>query len=123
QRCHLLEQWQHLLEVHERWHRERAIAQVDLEATAGQLEERAGALALREQGLSAAEAELAQRQEALSQTRCYLEGWQARLAVRSAGGEAERAALLGEIEAHERQLGERLHHLEEVQRRHTERRQ
>jgi hypothetical protein len=121
QRHHLIEQWEKLLAVHERWHAERARAVADLEGQARALARREQAVEERDQRLQAGQGELQRRQEELSRLRQALEGWRARLAVEEASGRAERARVLAEIEAQERAVAVRARELEEDQRLHQER--
>jgi chromosome segregation ATPase len=101
QRVHLLEQWQTLLRVQDEWRNEREQAMAELEAASRSLQEQEHGLAARERELDAVAAEWRQRQQALTQLRHSLEGWQARLIGRETTWEGERATLLSEIKARE----------------------
>jgi hypothetical protein len=122
QRAHLLEQWRQLLEVHERWQQERALAQAELEALGRRLAEREQGLRAREEAADALAGDLRRRQEALAEARDRLEGWQAQLSARAAEWEAQRGVLLAEVEARERLAADQLRRLEELHGRRTERR-
>jgi hypothetical protein len=114
QRLHLLEQWGQLLQLHEAWQAERSEALESLESAFHLLDHRERRLATQEQNVEAGLAELAQRQQALSEVRCGLEGWQARLTAREAAWEAERAAVLAEVQAREEAAAAQVTRLEEL---------
>jgi pSer/pThr/pTyr-binding forkhead associated (FHA) protein len=122
QRLHLTEQWQRLLQVQEGWQEERAAALAELEATAAGLAEREVELKTAAQIIEAARLHLELRQAELSRLKSTLEGWQARLLVQESGGQAEREALLGQVESRERMLEVRSRQLEDVHQRRNRRR-
>jgi hypothetical protein len=114
QRQHLLEQWGQLLQLHEAWQGERAEALESLESAVHLLDHRERRLATQEQSVEAGLAELCQRQQGLSEVRCSLEGWQARLTAREAAWEAERDSLLAEVRAREEVAAAQAARLEEL---------
>jgi hypothetical protein len=122
QRLHLLEQWQELLNVQALWHRERQALLAELEGSARRLDDRERRVAVQEHALASAAASLRQRQEAASQVRCALEGWQARLTAREAGLEGEREKLLADVKAREEAAAAELARLTDLRKRWAERR-
>lgn len=108
QRIHLTEQCERLLRVQQDWEQDRALAVADLERNAGYLREREEALASAEQELDDATARCDQRQADIAYVRRYLESWQARLTVRAAAWERERACFLADVAAREKLAGHRL---------------
>jgi pSer/pThr/pTyr-binding forkhead associated (FHA) protein len=122
QRLHLLEQWQRLLEATEAWHAERIAVVAELELAGRELANREQQVVEQEQALEQARGELLRRQEALSAVRCQLEGWQARLRSRETSWEAERAALLTDVQAREEVAAAHVRRLEELRQRWARRR-
>jgi hypothetical protein len=122
QRLHLLEQWQRLLEATEAWHAERIAVVAELEQAGRDLANREQQVTEQEQNLEQARAELMRRQEALSGVRCQLEGWQARLRSGETTWEAERAALLADVQAREEVAAAQVRRLEELRQRWAGRR-
>ena len=101
QRARLLEQWQTLLRVQEEWRSEREQALIGLETAGRSLHEQEIRWQAREREIETIAAEGRQRQQALTQARHSLEGWQARLTARETAWEAERATLLSEVNGRE----------------------
>jgi hypothetical protein len=122
QRRHLLEQWQRLLQVEQRWQQDRNVVVAELERAARQVERREELVVQHEQALAELEAELRQRQEALARSRHELEAAHARLLVRQTEGETERAALLSDVRAREAMAAGRLQRLENLRQRRSQRR-
>jgi hypothetical protein len=114
QRQHLLEQWEQLLRLHAAWQADRASALESLESAVHLLDHREHRLAAQEQSIEASLAELGPRQQALCEVRCGLEGWQTRLTAREAALEAERAALLAEVQSREEAVVAQAARLEEL---------
>jgi pSer/pThr/pTyr-binding forkhead associated (FHA) protein len=122
QRQHLVEQWEQVLALHEAWQQERSAVLGELEAAGQQLAQRELRIAAQEQAVQAGAVEVRQRQEALGEVRCALEGWQARLTAREAAWEGERAALLAEVRAHDERAEAQVQRLEELRERRVRRR-
>jgi len=122
QRSHLLEQWQCLLELHEMWEPERSAILAQFEAAARELVRIEQRLAEREQALTAGEADLHQRRQALLDIRCSLEAWQARLTARETFLDNERIMLLADVRAREEMAEAQARRLEEIRQRRARRR-
>jgi len=128
QRMQLLEQWQRLLRAEEAWQKERETTLVEVE-DAGQclqqreqrLDERAVQIQVQERALEGRLTHLQQRQESLSQLRCSLEGWQARLTVQASDWELQREEVLTAVRAREEALAAQTYRVEELHRRRTQR--
>jgi pSer/pThr/pTyr-binding forkhead associated (FHA) protein len=123
QRARLIEQWQRLLEVQERWQQERTAALAELEQTSEELARREQQLSQAELDVAALRTGLHQQHEALRRMRAGVEGWQVRLASQESSWLAQRDLLLPDLEARERLLRRRQEQLEEVHRRRNLRRQ
>jgi pSer/pThr/pTyr-binding forkhead associated (FHA) protein len=117
QRAHLLEQWQTLLRVQEEWRTEREQAMVGLETAGRSLQEQEHRLLGREREIDAVAMEWRQRQQALTQARHSLEGWQARLTARETAWECERATLLSDAKGREEAAEQQLRRLRDLARR------
>ncbi len=122
QRRHLLEQWQHLLELQESWGPQRSAILAEFEASARELVQREWRLDSREQALAASETDLRRRQEALFEVRCSLEAWHARLTARETFLDNERVMLLADVRGREELAEARTRRLEELRQKHVRRR-
>jgi hypothetical protein len=129
QREHLLEQWQNFLQVDDSWQLGHRAALVAVEDTVRSLAQREQhiitqeqALAARSQAVAQAVEEVERRHEALSDVRCALEGWEARLTVREARWQAERDAQEVTIRAREEDAAAAVARIEELQERQDARR-
>ena len=122
QRRRLLEQWQHLLEMHEAWEPERAAVVAQFETAARELVQHEQQSLIREQALSAAEDDLHRRQQGLFEVRCSLEAWQARLTARETFLDNERVMLLADVKAREEQAEAQAQRLEEIRQQRAHRR-
>jgi pSer/pThr/pTyr-binding forkhead associated (FHA) protein len=123
QRHHLMEQWEQLLALHERWQQERARVLAEWEGQVRALARREQEVAGSEGRLHAGLADLARRQEEAARVRLALEGARARLAAEEALARAERDRSQSDVEQREQALALRGRQLEEVQRRRQLRRQ
>jgi peptidoglycan hydrolase CwlO-like protein len=128
QRWHLMEQWERLLAVQSAWEQDRETVLNEVETCTKQLlqreqrvEERAEHLHLQEQILEARLKQLQQRQESLSQLRCSLEAWQARLKLQAAAWHSERDQVLGGVRVREQALAAQLVRAEQLYRKRSER--
>jgi hypothetical protein len=122
QRRHLLEQWQCLLELNEAWEPERLALIAQFESAARELVLVEQRLMDREQALVAGEADLRRRQHALSDVRCSLEAWQARLTARETFLDNERVMLLSDVRGREGLAENQMKRLEEMRQRRARRR-
>lgn len=122
QRRHLLEQWQCLLELHEMWEPERSAIVTQFERAARELVHVEQRLELREQALTAGEADLRRRHQALFEVRCSLEAWQARLTARETFVDNERIMLLADVRAREEMAEAQVQRLEQIRQRRLRRR-
>jgi pSer/pThr/pTyr-binding forkhead associated (FHA) protein len=122
QRRHLLEQWQHLLQLYEAWAPERTAVIVQFETAARDLAQYELQLTAREQALSAGEMVLGRRQQSLFEVRCSLEAWQARLTARETFLDNERVMLLADVKAREELAEAQAQRLEEMRQRRAQRR-
>ncbi len=123
QRWHLLEQWQRLLEVQCLWEREHLLALTELESASQHLrqreqlvEERCGLMQVQEAILETRLAQLEQRQESLSQVRCSLEGWQARLQLQVTAWSVQREEAQNRVRLREEATAATLVRVEDVYR-------
>ncbi len=123
QRHHLAEQWQRLLQVQDRWQQERDAALKDLETAIERLSQREGELLASERVVEAAHEESERRRQDLVLLRESLEGWRARLTTEEAQWQAQREALLADVDSRERLLRLRGEQLEDVHQRRNRRRQ
>jgi pSer/pThr/pTyr-binding forkhead associated (FHA) protein len=128
QRWHLLEQWERLLQVQDDWQKEHTavLSEIDeasqrLQQREVRLDERVEQIQKRETMLEARLAQLQQRQESLSQLRCSLEGWQARLQMQTTAWNAEREEVLSSVRAREEAVAAQAFRIEELHRKRTER--
>lgn len=128
QRWHLLEQWQRLLRVQRSWEQGHGTALTELEGGSRRLQERevhvqerAQQLLVQERLLEARLDQLQERQQALSQLRCSLEGWQARLKLQEASWHAEREEILSSVRAREEALAAQRARADHLHRRRTKR--
>jgi hypothetical protein len=101
QRLHIIIQWQSLLEVEQGWQAEHAAGLAALEAAADELQERDRRLTAQEQILEERWADVSRRQHTLFELRSAVEGCQALLTARQAAWEAERSALLADVQGRE----------------------
>jgi hypothetical protein len=122
QRHHLLEQWYQLVLVHDAWLKDRACAWEALEEAVHRCQERDQQLLALEHGLLAGQDELRQRQTALAQVRCALEGWHARLTVRESAWQTDRSALIAEMDEREVSTAAQAARIDELGRHRLERR-
>ena len=117
QRAHLVQQWQAMLAVHEQWHRDRQALLAEVEAAARRLGAREQHLLERERTWQPREEALVRREEALTHLRLSLEGWQLRLTAEAVAWEADRYALLTELQGREAVVTRQMHLLETLRRR------
>lgn len=113
QRWQLMQAWQRLALLNQRWQDERAQARVELEEWTVEIYESGRRLAVREEAVHRAEAELRREEEALILLRQHVMAWNARLKTREIGLESERSLALdnvrrreADVERHLRSLGE-----------------
>jgi hypothetical protein len=119
QRYHLLDQWQHLLEVQDTWHADRVSVLSAIESALAEVDQRDLRLAAVEKAMDTAQGEVRRRQEELTQAWAALEGWRARQAQRESAWEADRATLLTEVEARAGLAGAAATRLEELHQQHV----
>jgi hypothetical protein len=101
QRLLLAEQWERLAWWHQDWHSARRAVVAELDALTARLPLREEAVATREATLQAAEKNLRHRCEEAVQLRHYLEGSKARLHIRAAAWESERARTQTDLRSRE----------------------
>ncbi|MBI3410448.1 MAG: hypothetical protein HY040_19085 [Planctomycetes bacterium] len=113
QRWQLMQSWHRLALLNQRWQEERTQAEFELEEWTGQIQESGRRLAVREEAVHRAEAELRREEEALILLRQHVMAWNVRLKTREATCEGERCLALenvrrreADVERHLRSLGE-----------------
>lgn len=106
QRLYLVEQCERLVRAQHQWQQERQTSAAECETVSLALQERAEALAAREQALVAAECDLGRRREEVDHLRAHLESGQARLAANAATWEGQRDRFVADVRARE-ELGDR----------------
>src|SRR5262249_26132116 len=97
QRLQLVERYQRVVQAQLDWQQERERTVSDLEALGLRLQEREGTLVSREQAVSTTALGLRPPQEEVAHCQRHLDAWQARLTLRQAAWEGERARLLAEV--------------------------
>jgi hypothetical protein len=122
QRAHLVEQLEWLVRAEETWRQARAEVVCELEAAALHLRDREDHVLARERQLQAAEADLRKRREGVAEGRCQLDAWRARLVVREAAWESDRATVLAQAQLGADQTQQQLQALDELRRRWKQRR-
>ena len=119
QRLLLVEHWERLARINDEWHKDRRVALGELEALIANLPVREDAVCARERGLQIAEEDLNRRHQEAVQLRHHLEGWKARLRVRTAAWESERDRTLADLRGRETLAERHLNALVELRQRWT----
>jgi pSer/pThr/pTyr-binding forkhead associated (FHA) protein len=122
QRVQLAEQFARLVQAEQSWRQAHQDTIAELEMMALHLEEREDNIQSRERGLHVAEADLRQRREELTNGRCQLDAWRARLAARESAWESDRATLLAHVQASEELTKRQLAVLDDLRRKWKQRR-
>ena len=122
QRIQLVEAWERLTAVHDRWHADRTRAAAEIEALGHRLLERDLIVRSREQASVEAEEGLCRRHEELTHLQQQLIAWHAQLRTEENAWESDRARLQAELRGKEHVAEQHLAALSELRQRWAKRR-